>query len=223
MDNIAKEKSRLQLITNQWSSRSIPSQVQQACAGGCRWIQLRLKDINTHHWMEILAKVKPICRQYGALLVMNDHVEMALKAGADGVHLGKDDMCPSEARKILGRKSIIGSTAHSLEDIFLLEKKEIDYLGVGPYRYTPTKRKLSSVLGTEGYRQVVETMKNRDIVLPVIAVGGIALDDIPDLMHTGIHGIAVSSNMANHTDPRQWTKNAFIQIQKEVTNDHIRQ
>lgn len=170
--------------------------------------------------MEILTEVKPICQQYGALLVINDHVELALQAGADGVHLGKDDMSPSKARDILGKNSLIGATAHTLADIFRLQKMEIDYLGVGPYRPTNTKRQLSPVLGIEGYREIMES---RNIVLPVIAVGGITINDISGLMQTGIHGIAVSSNVANHKYPRQWTKNARKQIQKEVKNAHFSQ
>src|SRR6056297_477979 len=121
MNNIAREKSRMQFITHQWSKRSIPDQVEQACRGGCGWIQLRLKDTDEQRWLEILEQVKPICLQYGAFLIINDHVEMALKAAADGVHLGKHDMCPSKARELLGEKSIIGATANTLEDIQVLQ------------------------------------------------------------------------------------------------------
>jgi len=221
MNNIAREKSRMQFITHQWSKRSIPDQVEQACRGGCGWIQLRLKDTDEQRWLEILEQVKPICLQYGAFLIINDHVEMALKAAADGVHLGKHDMCPSKARELLGEKSIIGATANTLEDIQVLQAKGIDYLGVGPYRYTSTKSKLSPVLGTEGYRKIIRGMKSENLAIPVIAVGGIHRDDIPFLMRTGLHGIAVSSSLANASDPSQWTEKALTQIQKEVQNAHL--
>jgi len=221
MNNMAREKSRLQFITHQWSKRSIPDQVEQACKGGCGWIQLRLKDSPGQHWLKILEQVKPICLRHGAFLIINDHVEMALKTGADGVHLGQNDMCPSKAREILGEKSIIGATANTLEDIADLKKKGIDYLGVGPYRFTSTKSRLSPVLGTQGYRQIIRGMKSENSDIPVIAVGGIGIDEISFLMRTGIHGIAVSSSLANDKDPAHWTKNALKQIQKEVKNAHL--
>jgi len=221
MNSMALKKSRLQFITYQWSQRSIPEQVEQACKGGCGWIQLRLKETHEQQWLRTLEQVKTICLRHGAFLIINDHVEMALKAGADGVHLGRNDMCPAKAREILGKNSIIGATANTLEEIIALQEKGIDYLGVGPYRYTSTKSKLSPVIGTRGYQQIIRGMKGDNINIPVIAIGGIKMEDIPFLMRTGIHGVAVSSALADNKNPVEWTDHALKQIQKEVRNAYL--
>ena len=216
MNNIAIKHSRLQFITNQWSHRSIPEQVEKACTGGCRWIQLRLKDKNESQWLEMVGRVKPICHQYGAFLILNDHVEMALKTEADGVHLGKEDMCPAKARQILGENSIIGGTANTLEDIRSMHEKGVDYIGLGPFRFTPTKKKLSPVLGIKGYRHMIPGMKKERLDSRLVAVGGIEIKDIPGLMETGIHGVAISSAFSDSNHPETVIQQAIKQTDKEV-------
>ena len=216
MNQIANKRSRLQFITNQWSRRSIAEQVERACQGGCRWIQLRLKDMEERKWLETISQVKPICHHYGAFLIINDHVEMALRGDADGVHLGKEDMSPEKARQILGDNRMIGATANTLEDIRRLDEKLVDYIGLGPYRFTTTKKALAPVLGAEGYRQIIHGMKQEKITLPVIAVGGIGLEDIGGLIQTGIHGIAVSSAISEHPHPETLINQVINQINTEV-------
>jgi len=220
MNNIALKKSRFQFITNQWSSLPIEEQVEKACRGGCGWIQLRLKDQDESQWPDLLKNVKSICHSYGAFLIINDHVEMALKASVDGVHVGREDMCPDKARQLLGKNSIVGGTANTIEDIRALYSKGVDYIGLGPFRLTSTKMKLSPVLGLEGYERILLRMKEENLALPVVAIGGIEVNDIPWIMKTGVHGIAVSSAISHHLDPTAITRQIYESITKKA--DHAK-
>ena len=144
-------------------------------------------------------KVKEICRRHRALFIINDRVDVARLLEADGVHLGKEDMDPWEARRILGPGKIVGATCNTWDDILLRQKQQVDYIGLGPYAFTTTKEKLSPVLGLEGYRFLLGRMQENKISIPVFAIGGITETDIPPLMQTGIQGIALSipSNVLN--------------------------
>ncbi len=213
--NNIKEKE-LQFITNQWSKNSISTQIEEVCKGGCRWIQLRLKDMTPEEWINTGTEARAICKKYGARLIINDHVEFALRLDADGVHLGKEDMDPGKARKLLGNDKIIGGTANQLKEILALHKKQVDYVGLGPFRYTKTKKKLAETLGNEGYLKIMKTLKNKEIDIPVFAIGGIRKDDIRQLFKTGIHGIAVSSFISESSDIKETTKD-IIQITKNNT------
>ena len=115
------------------------------------------------------------------------------KSHADGVHLGLNDMSIPEARNILGKTKIIGGTPTLLKILLQKTAEGCDYIGLGPFRYTKTKRNLSPILGIEGYRTILEKTKAKNIDIPIYAIGGILLDDIESLIETGIHGIAVSS------------------------------
>ena len=134
-------------------------------------------------------------------------MELVERAGADGVHLGKNDMPVDEARKILGNGKIIGGTANTIEDIVRLHKQGADYIGCGPFRFTTTKKKLSPVLGLEGYKSIVQNMRDKGIDLPIVAIGGITVADIPAIMATGVTGIALSGAILGAADPVAMTEN----------------
>ena len=209
-----KQVSRMQFITNQWSSSIIPEQIEKVCRGGCRWIQLRLKDKNDEEIKDILSEAKKIRRFYQATLIINDRVDLAIQDEVDGVHLGREDMCPEKARALLGDHKIIGGTANKMEEILELYKKGVDYVGLGPYQYTRTKYKLAPILGLDGFNLILQRMKLEEVHVPIIAIGGIRLNDIPDLMNTGIHGIAVSSLIVNHERPEEMTQTIINHIEK---------
>ena len=187
-----KQIAKLHYITHNLADYPISRQVEDVCKGGCRWVQLRMKNSNTEERLNEAMTIQPIVKQYGAKLIINDDVFVAKMADADGVHIGKDDMSPLEARKILGTNKIIGCTANTLEDVLRLSQDDIDYIGLGPFRFTSTKEKLSPVLGNEGIQQIVGEARAKGIYIPIVAIGGILLDDIGGLMDTGVHGIAVS-------------------------------
>nr|WP_297146489.1 thiamine phosphate synthase [uncultured Prevotella sp.] len=172
-----------------------------ALQGGCRWIQLRMKDAMKIDFLRAAKKIRRLCDEYHATFILDDHVEWVGLTGADGVHLGKNDMPVDEARKMLGRNKIIGGTANTFEDVERLSRQGADYIGCGPFRFTTTKKNLSPVLGLEGYRDITAQMKVHDIQLPVVAIGGILHQDIPAIMQTGVTGIAVSGAILNAENP----------------------
>lgn len=162
--------------------------IRKVCRGGVRLVQLRMKNVTEETYIATARKAIAICRDYKALLVVNDNLVVAKESGADGLHLGKNDIRPEEARKQFS--GFIGGTANTLQDCNDLLLQGVDYIGLGPFRYTQTKRNLSPILGLEGILSVLENLKNKAV--PVYAIGGILTTDFPDLFCTGIHGVALS-------------------------------
>ncbi len=185
---------------------STAADAKKACLGGADWIQLRIKNADAVAWKQAAEETLIVCREFGAKLIINDNTALAYETGADGVHLGKDDMPPEEARLLLGKDALIGGTANTFEDIVRLNKARVDYIGLGPYHYTDTKKNLSPVLGIEGYVPLVKQCRRAGIAIPLIAIGGIRKEAITFLLHTGVHGIAVSSAITDSTDIQEETK-----------------
>ncbi len=175
--------------------------IEKALEGGCRWVQLRMKEAKPEDIIETGKQARRLCDKYSAKLIIDDHVELVKETGADGVHLGKNDMPISEARKILGNDLIIGGTANTFDDVRNHYEASADYIGCGPFRFTTTKKVLAPILGLQGYSDITARMKAEGIDIPIIAIGGITLDDIPDLMQTGINGIAISGSILQAEDP----------------------
>lgn len=176
-----------------------------ALEGGCRWIQLRMKDASDEEFREVAAEIIPMCKEVEAFLVFDDRVELAIEMSVHGVHLGKMDMSPEKARELMGPHAIIGVTANTADDILAVRNMDVDYVGVGPFRYTSTKQKLSPILGLDGYREIIAKVRGEGIQLPVVAIGGITLEDVEPLMSTGVNGIAVSGSIINAEDPVTYT------------------
>lgn len=195
----------LQYISHFTPQISYAEGIRMALEGGCRWIQLRMKDAPAEEIIACAEEVLPLCRRHGAKFLLDDHVELVRQLGADGVHLGKNDMPVDEARKILGPDIIIGGTANTIEDIIRLHKQGADYIGCGPFRFTTTKKNLSPILGLDGYKSIVLKMKELGINLPIVAIGGITVEDIPAVMETGVSGIALSGAILGAPDPVEMT------------------
>lgn len=195
----------LQYISHFTPQISYAEGIKMALEGGCRWIQLRMKDAPAEEIIACAEEVIPLCRRHGAKFLLDDHVELVRPLGADGVHLGKNDMPVDEARKILGPDIIIGGTANTIEDIIRLHKQGADYIGCGPFRFTTTKKNLSPILGLDGYKSIVLKMKELGIDLPIVAIGGITVEDIPAVMGTGVSGIALSGAILGAPDPVEMT------------------
>ena len=172
-----------------------------ALQGGCRWIQLRMKDAVEIDFLRAAKKIRRLCDEYHATFILDDHVEWVGLTGADGVHLGKNDMPVDEARRVLGTHYIIGGTANTFDDIQRLARQGADYIGCGPFRFTTTKKNLSPILGLEGYQRIVKQMHDANINLPIVAIGGIKAEDIPAIMQTGVTGIAVSGAVLDAENP----------------------
>lgn len=175
--------------------------IRMALDGGCQWVQLRMKDASDYDILRVAPTVKTLCERYDATFIIDDHVDLIREAGADGVHLGKNDMPIAEARKILGDEYIIGGTANTFEDVRQHYLSSADYIGCGPFRFTTTKQKLSPILGLEGYKDVVARMKQEGINIPIVAIGGITAEDIPSIMEAGVTGVALSGTVLRADDP----------------------
>ena len=196
------ENCRLQFITHYTQKYSYTDSARIALEGGCKWVQLRMKDADDLLLEQTALVVQKMCREYGATFIIDDNVVLAKKIGADGVHLGKNDMPVAQARKILGENFIIGATVNSFEDVLPhLQESSPDYFGCGPYRFTSTKEKLAPILGLEGYRSIVGKMRECNISIPIVAIGGICKEDVSLLMDTGIDGIALSGSVLRADDP----------------------
>lgn len=191
----------IQFITHSNNRYGYVDGARLALEGGCRWVQLRMKEATEAEFMAAAAEIGRLCKEHGATFVLDDHVEWVEKTGADGVHLGKNDIPIDEARKILGSDKIIGGTANTFEDVERLYRQGADYIGCGPFRFTTTKKNLSPVLGLEGYQHIVDQMKSHGIDLPIVAIGGILESDIKSILATGVSGIAVSGGILNAENP----------------------
>ncbi|MDR2138398.1 MAG: thiamine phosphate synthase [Tannerella sp.] len=196
----------LLFITHRTERYDYLQSVAMALEGGCRRIQLRMKDASPAEVEKTAVRAMQLCEPFGAELYINDHVEVCRNIRARGVHLGKTDMPPGEARRMLGGDFIIGGTANTFEDIRRLNGAGADYIGLGPFRFTTTKKNLSPVIGLSGYRQIMRQCREAGIRLPVFAIGGIEPDDIPGILDAGLSGIALSSAILRAQNPVEETE-----------------
>ncbi|MFA8450451.1 MAG: thiamine phosphate synthase [Bacteroidales bacterium] len=192
-----KELFSLQFILNEWSPKSFKNQILSFAAAGGKWVQLRMKEIPSEKHIAIAKEIKSLCTQKGLSLLVNDYVELAKEIDADGIHLGKGDMPVVEARSILGNQKIIGGTANCFQDVIKLNKSGADYIGLGPFRFTTTKKNLSESLGLDGYKEIIQQMQSKEIKIPIYAIGGIKVEDVLPLMSVGVSGVAISGEIAN--------------------------
>lgn len=211
-----RENFRLQFITHFTAEYDYVAAARMALEGGCRWIQLRMKDASLDEIRKNAQLILPLCRAVHATFLLDDHVELVKELGADGVHLGKNDMPIDEARRILGERALIGGTANTFEDIKVHYKNGASYIGCGPFRFTNTKKLLSPILGLEGYTNIVSEMKKAQINIPVVAIGGITQNDIPSILSLGIQGIALSGTILQAKDPVAQTRQLMDSIKKTI-------
>lgn len=171
--------------------------IENVCKGGVRLVQLRLKSYDYTTYLETAIKAKAICKIHKATLIINDSIRVAEKLGL-GVHLGKEDDSIIKAKTVL-KGVLIGGTANTLEDCLHLIRQEVDYIGLGPFKFTETKKKLSPIIGLQGYQNIITDLKNQGYKIPVYAIGGITVSDFQSLINIGVQGIAVSSLLSNTT------------------------
>lgn len=193
----------VQFITHYTERHSYLDSARMALEGGCRWIQLRMKESPLAEVEAVARKVQRLCKEHEAIFIIDDYVDLAKKLEADGVHLGKNDMPVAEARRTLGEGFLIGGTANTFEDIQAHCRNGADYIGCGPFRHTTTKKNLSPILGLEGYAGIIRRMEEEGISLPVVAIGGITAEDIPAIMRTGVSGIALSGTVLRAENPAE--------------------
>lgn len=192
--------TKLQYISQGLTSKEQLENIQSVLDGGCMWVQLRFKSGGNKELCDLAEKVKILCSTCHATFILNDHVDIAKTVDTDGVHLGLLDMPVETARSILGGEKIIGGTANTIHDVMMRINEKCDYIGLGPFRFTSTKEKLSPVLGLEGIALIMDKVLIDEKQIPVYAIGGITLNDVSSLMKTGIFGVAVSGEITNHSN-----------------------
>ena len=164
-------------------------QTKRLVAGGAKIIQLREKKASSAEFYGAAQEVMLFARQQNVKIIINDRVDIALAVGADGVHLGQNDLPPDEARKILGEKAIIGFSTHNIEQALEAVKLPINYLAIGPIFATNTKENPDAIVGIEGLLKVRETIRD----FPLVAIGGINFENAPNILANGADSIAVIS------------------------------
>ena len=189
---------KLQYISQGYTKEEQALNIFNALDAGVKWIQVRWKNAPEQELIELCEKAQLLCADYKAICIINDHIQIAKKINADGVHLGLNDTSVLEARQILGTGKIIGGTANTLDDVLQRMSEPCDYIGLGPLRFTSTKEKLSPILGFEGYQQLIKDLKVRSFDVPkIFAIGGVKLDDVELLQQMGIYGVAVSGQITS--------------------------
>jgi thiamine-phosphate pyrophosphorylase len=211
-----KPVASLHYLTQDLPHRSHEEQVRLACEAGVKWIQLRIKNRSFLEWLEISKRVKAITDRYDVTLIINDSVEIAGAVDASGVHLGQEDSSPGEARTILGEEKIIGCSTHSFDELFAANDLAVDYFGLGPFRFTSTKEKLNAVLGIDGMSAIVKQARIHGISKPIIAIGGIQLGDVGELMQAGMDGVAVSSAINLADEPAERIRQFLSQLESST-------
>lgn len=196
--------AKLQYISQGTTSQEHLDFVTKMCIGGIKWVQLRLKSMAYTEMFSVAMKCRELTNEYQVKLIINDHIDLAVECQADGIHLGKEDKSRILARKALKNK-LIGATANTLEDICRIHSEAVaDYIGLGPLRYTNTKEQLSPVLGFEAYAEILIEVAKLKIDIPILAIGGVSLDDIQKLKSFGLYGVAVSSALSHHPEPMKF-------------------
>jgi thiamine-phosphate diphosphorylase len=186
---VIKQAMSLYAVTDsKWlNGRTLPDVVEEAIAGGVTLIQLREKKLFREEFVSLAKEVKRVTDRYRVPFIINDDVEVAKEVGADGVHVGQNDISVEEARRVLGPDKIIGVSAHNVEEALTAQGKGADYLGAGAAFTTSTKLD-ASALSMDTLRAICQAVS-----IPVVAIGGINADNILKLKGTGIDGVAVVS------------------------------
>lgn len=184
---------------------------EEALKGGAAMIQLRHKTASGSQLFSWAVEILKRCRQYNALCIVNDRVDIAMASEADGVHLGQDDLPAAAARKLLGKSRIIGVSASTAEEALQAEKEGADYIGFGHIYPTISKQKEHAPLGPENLQKTVNS-----ISLPVIAIGGINVENAPLLISCGASGVAVISAVSRAKEPSRAANEILRAMKKSM-------
>lgn len=187
---------KLQYISQGITREEQELNIRKALDHGIQWVQVRWKNAPENELIRICEISRKLCSDHQAICMINDHVQISKEVDADGVHLGLKDTSVETARHLLGRNKIIGGTANTISDVLQRMQEPCDYIGLGPLRFTSTKEQLSPILGFEGYRNIIQGLKEKSLEIPkIFAIGGVVLNDIEQLQQIGIYGVAVSGQI----------------------------
>jgi thiamine-phosphate pyrophosphorylase len=179
---------------------------REACEGGAKVVQYRDKTSTKQEMLKIADEIRKITKEYNSLFIVNDFIDIALMSGADGVHLGQDDVPLFRARKITPDDFIIGISTHSLEQAIDEEKAGADYIGIGPVFGTPTKEEYNPI-GLSCVREVL-----RSVSIPVVAIGGIDIGTIKELVEIGVQNVAMVRAFQEKTGEKVKKTNFLLKV-----------
>ena len=185
------------------SGLSHAGQVARLCEGGARVVQLREKVLSAREFYAEVLEALRVARSFGARLIVNDRVDVALAAGADGAHLGQDDMPPGAARALLGEGRVLGFSTHSVEQAVEAARLPIDYVAVGPVFDTSSKENPDPVVGLEGVRRVRAAVGR---AVRLVAIGGVTLERATSVLEAGADSVAIIGALVNTSDPAEITR-----------------
>lgn len=221
------ENNRLMFITHRTPKYTECDEARMVLEGGCSWIQLRMKEGIVKETAHAVYKICQETCERKVDLCIDDDVWCAVDHCATAVHLGKKDLPIPAVWEIIDQqlgpdeRFYVGATANTFADIQKAVKEGASYIGLGPYRFTKTKQNLSPILGLEGYRTIVKLCREAGYHIPIFAIGGIELDDVRELMQTGIAGIAVSGAILQAPNPVEMTRAFICEINTYHKSDNI--
>lgn len=184
------------------SGLSHAEQVTRLCEGGARLVQLREKHLSAREFYAEVSEALRVARLFGAKLIVNDRADVALAVGADGVHVGQDDVPPEAARSLLGAQAIIGFSTHSVEQAIDAARLPVDYIAIGPVFDTSSKENPDPVVGLEGVRLVRAAVGT----VPLVAIGGITAESAASVLAVGADSVAIIGALLNTSDPAEITR-----------------
>ena len=196
--------SKIHYITQDHPDLSHAEQARLVFEAGYSCVQIRMKNHSSEEIKKEIRQAKEHADKWKGTLILNDFPELAKESGLTAVHLGINDMPIREARKLLGEKCIIGGTANNFNTVVNHYENGADYIGLGPYQFTTTKKNLSPIIGLEGYRKICKQLKNAQIHIPILAVGGIHLNEFKLLQQAGLWGIALSGGLLRKIEKKYY-------------------
>lgn len=211
---------RLHYISQSSAEISHLEAIEQVLSAGGKWIQLRVKDQPETEVLSLAKAANDLCKKFASKLIINDFPLVSKAAEAYGLHLGKNDINVASARLLVGKNKIIGATANTFADVQNSAAAGANYIGLGPFRFTSTKKNLSPILGLEGYKKIMEQVRNANISIPVIAIGGITPEDLPALLKTGVYGLALSGVLTNKPDTDLLIKQLYLEFKNHPPSSH---
>ena len=198
---------RFQCLTTDLSDVSHAEQTRAFCEAGARWVQIRSKSLSSSEYLIAAQTSARVCQEFEALFIVNDSSEVALRAQADGVHLGSNDLSPKLAREILGPKVLIGGTVNSMADAEVLVADGVcDYAGVGPFRFTGTKQNLAPVMDSEELRSIILALET----IPSFVIGGLEPGDVDNVLSFGAYGMAACNALFGDGNPSACDISRFV-------------
>jgi thiamine-phosphate pyrophosphorylase len=207
---LKKYISKFHYLTQDLPNRSHVEQTQIACEAGANWVQYRCLTKTDDELIVEINQIATICDDWGATLILTNHYHLLDKVDAQGVHIEDFDADFKAIRESIGEDKTLGASATTIEALTAVQNTGVvDYCGFGPFAHTDTKPNNKPLLGFAGYR---ELQKHHNIHIPVIAVGGIQLNDVDHLLETGIYGIAVSAGVNLSLDPARAVKEFYRAI-----------